>query len=88
VRSAFLPGTRATLSATLFHVGRLERLNVDGYTRADASAEWRFTSRLSVMAIGQNLFDAAHHEFSAAESLLLATQVPRNASLRLRWEFK
>jgi iron complex outermembrane receptor protein len=88
VRSTFVPGTRATLSATLFHVGRLERLDVDGYTRADASVDWRFTSRLSVMAIGQNLFDAAHPEFGRAESLLLGTQVPRSASVRLRWEYK
>ena len=35
---------------------------VDAYTRADVSAEWRVTRRLSAMAIGQNLFDAAHAE--------------------------
>ena len=40
------------------------------------------------MAIGQNLFDAAHAEFAGAGSLLLATQVPRSASLRLRWTFR
>jgi hypothetical protein len=32
------------------------------------------------MAIGQNLFDAAHAEFGGGSSLLLATQVPRSAS--------
>jgi hypothetical protein len=39
------------------------------------------------MAIGQNLLDAAHAEFGGGSSLLLATQVPRSASLRLRWTF-
>ena len=88
VRSAFSPGTRATLNVAIFHVGPLEQFQVDAYTRADVSAEWRFTSRLSAMAIGQNLFDAAHAEFAGAGSLLLATQVPRSASLRLRWTFR
>ena len=88
VRSAFSPVTRATLNVAIFHVGPLEQLQVDAYTRADVSAEWRFTSRLSAMAIGQNLFDAAHAEFAGAGSLLLATQVPRSASLRLRWTFR
>jgi iron complex outermembrane receptor protein len=88
VRSVFSPGTRATLDLAVFHVGPLEQSQVAAYTRADISAEWRFTTRLSAMAIGQNLFDSAHAEFAPASSLLLATQVPRSASLRLRWTFK
>ena len=79
---------RATFNAAMFHVGRLEQLRVSAYTRADVSAEWRFTSGLSVMASGQNLFDAAHAEFAGAQSLLLPTQVPRSASVRLRWTFR
>ena len=83
----FRRSTRATLAVAIFHVGPIEQLLVDAYTRADVSAEWRFTSRLSVMAIGQNLFDAAHAEFAGTGSFLLVTQVPRSASLRLRWTF-
>jgi iron complex outermembrane receptor protein len=90
VRSAFSPGTRATLNVAFFHVGRLERLHVDPYMRVDINAEWRFNNRLSGMAIAENLIDAAHPEFAGpgAGSLLLATQVPRSASLRLRWTFR
>ena len=58
------------------------------YTRADLTAKRRVTGRLSAMAIGQNLFDAAHAGFAGPGSLLLATQVPRSASLRLRWTFR
>jgi iron complex outermembrane receptor protein len=87
VRSAFSPDTHATVNVAIFHVGRLEQLQVDGYTRADLSAEWRFTRGLSVMAIGQNLLDEAHPEFPGATSFLLGTQVPRSASLRVRWTF-
>jgi iron complex outermembrane receptor protein len=86
-RSTFSPATRATFGVAIFHVGSLERLGVPAYTRADITAEWRLTSRVSVMAIGQNLFAAAHAEFGGAGSLLLATQVPRSGSVRLRWVF-
>jgi iron complex outermembrane receptor protein len=85
LRSVFSPGTRATLNFAVFHVGPIERLQVAAYTRADISAEWRFNSRLSAMAIGQNLLDPSHTEFAGTGSLLLATQVPRSVSLRLRW---
>jgi iron complex outermembrane receptor protein len=87
VRSTFSPGTRATISVALFHVGQLEQSQVAGYTRADLIADWRFSSHLSVAAIGQNLLDAAHAEAVGAGSFLLATQVPRATSLRLRWTF-
>jgi iron complex outermembrane receptor protein len=87
VRSTFSPGTRATLGLAIFHVGSLEQFRVAAYTRADITAEWRLTSRLSVMGIGQNLLDPSHAEFSGISSQLLATQVPRSGSLRLRWTF-
>jgi iron complex outermembrane receptor protein len=87
VRSAYSPGARATLDVAIFHVGPLEQMQVAAYTRADVSAEWRLTSRLSAMAIGQNLFDAVHVEFAGTSALLLATQVRRSVGVRLRWMF-
>ena len=90
VRSTFSPGTRTKLTVAFFHVSRLERLQVGSYTRADINVEWRFNNRLSGMAIAENLIDAAHAEFAGpgTGSLLRATQVPRSASLRLRWTFR
>ena len=88
LRSSYSPGTRARLHAAFFHVGPVERFQVKAYTRADVTAEWRFTSRLSLMAIGQNLFDEAHAEYAGREALVRATQVPRSANLRLRWTFR
>ena len=85
VQSAFWPGARATLAVAIFHVGSLEQSQVAAYTRADVSAEWQFTRRLSAMAIGSNLFDAAHAEFGDSGSLLRTTQMPRSVSVRLRW---
>jgi len=85
LRSVFLPGSHATLSVAIFYVGRLEELQVDAYTRADVSAEWRFNDRLAAVVTGQNLLDAAHTEFAGAGTLLLATQARRSVSLQLRW---
>ena len=85
MRSAFSPSPRATLNLAIFRVGALEQLLIDAYTRTDITAEWRFTARLSAMAIGQNVFHAAHAEFATGAAFLRATQVARSASLRLRW---
>jgi hypothetical protein len=87
LRSTFMPITRATINVAIFRVGRLERLQIAAYTRADLRAEWRFNGRLSVTALGQHLFSPSHVEFGGAETVVLATQVPRSVSLRLRWMF-
>jgi iron complex outermembrane receptor protein len=88
LRSEFSPGTRARLSMAIFRTGPLATLAVDGYTRADVNAEWRFTDQLSAMVVGQNLLNEAHTEFRGSETLLLETMVPRSATLRLRWTFR
>jgi iron complex outermembrane receptor protein len=88
VRSAYSPAARGMLTVALFHVGRLAQIGVDAYTRADVTAEWRFNTRVSVMAIGQNLFDDMHAEFGGVSSLLLSTQVARSGAVRLRWTFR
>jgi iron complex outermembrane receptor protein len=87
LRTSFSPVTRATVDVAFFHVGRLQKFNVPAYTRADVHAEWSFTSRISLMAIGENLLTARHAEFGGPETLVLATQVVRSGSVRLRWSF-
>jgi iron complex outermembrane receptor protein len=88
VRSSFTPGSRAQVDVAVFRVGRLERLDVDGYTRADLNASWQLTSRVAVIASVHNLGDAAHVEFAGASTLVQSTQARRSASLRLRWTFR
>ena len=85
LRSAWSPADRLTIGAALFSVSKLERYQVPAYTRADATAEWRFNRGLSLMAIGQNLLDEVHPEFSGAQLLVTATQLRRALSLRVRW---
>ena len=79
--------SRATFHAAIFRVAARQQFQVAVYTRADISAEWRVTSRLAVMAVGQNLLDAAHAEFVGSGALLLPTEVRRSAGVRLRWTF-
>jgi iron complex outermembrane receptor protein len=86
--SVFSPVARATVNVAIFHVGPLEQLQVEAYTRADMTAEWRFNSRLSLSAIGQNLLNAAHVEFAGTAGLVQTTQVPRSLSLRMRWSLR
>lgn len=88
LRTAYAPSSRAMVNLGVFHVGPIEQLGIAGYTRTDLSAEWRLNSRLSLMAIGQNLLSETHTEFSGIGALVLATEVPRSGSLRLRWTFQ
>ncbi len=87
LRSTFSPVSRVTLHAAIFHAAARQQFQVPAYTRADVSAEWRVTSRLAVMAVGQNLLDESHPEFVGNGALLLATEVRRSAGVRLRWTF-
>lgn len=87
LRLTFSPTTRLTVTAAMYHVGRLERLGVESYQRGDVTAEWQWTDRLSVMAIGQNLLEGAHPEFTGGDPLHTSTEMPRSAAIRLRWIF-
>jgi len=88
LRVTFSPTTRFSVTGSVYHVGRLKRLGVEAYQRADLTAEWQWTDQVSVMAIGQNLLDASHPEFSGADALLSATEMPRSIAVRLRWTFR
>jgi iron complex outermembrane receptor protein len=88
VRSKVSPSARTAFDVAVFRVGQLTHAGASSYTRADVSAEWRFTNALSVMAIGQNLTDGAHAEFAGPSSFVLVTEIPRSVSVRLRWSFR
>jgi iron complex outermembrane recepter protein len=85
--SALSLGLRAQADVLLFHVGSLGRVGIPAYTRADARFEWKLTPELSAAFQGQNLFSPAHVEFGGNKTTIVTTQVPRNGSLRLTWQF-
>jgi iron complex outermembrane receptor protein len=87
VRSGVSVGPRAEVDLALFRVGRLDRLGVPGYTRADARLEILLARRLTASFVAQNLFDAAHPEFGEANGTVMRTLIPRSARLQLAWRY-
>jgi iron complex outermembrane receptor protein len=78
---------RVRVDGGLYHVGRLRQLEIPAYTRADARLEFKITRELSAIAVGQNLLQASHAEFSGVNTGLIASLVPRSARFQLRWQF-
>jgi iron complex outermembrane receptor protein len=78
-------GSRTQVDGTLFHTGRLTNLTVPAYTRADARIEVVLTGHLSAVAVGRNLFDDTHPEYSS--TVLVATRVPRSVNVQLVWRY-
>jgi iron complex outermembrane recepter protein len=78
-------GTRTQIDGTLFHVGPLTPLAVPAYTRADVRVEVVLTGHLTVSAVGKNLLDATHVEFTSPQ--VTGTRIPRSANVRLVWKY-
>ena len=80
LRSTLDLGPRWELDAGVYHVGAIEQLGNDAYTRLDVGASWmpRDGQRWSLW--GQNLLEAGHAEASGA-------QVPRSVYLQAVFEF-
>jgi iron complex outermembrane recepter protein len=78
-------GARMEIDAHVYHVGRLRRLAVPAYTRADARVEVKLKSGLSVVGTGQNLFNRTHVEFSSA--VMDQSLVRRNVHAGFAWRF-
>jgi outer membrane receptor protein involved in Fe transport len=85
VHSSIDVGRRTQIDGTLFHAGRLRNVAVPAYTRADARVEFMLTGRLSLSAVGKNLFAATHAEYASEQ--VLATRIPRSANLQLVWKY-
>jgi hypothetical protein len=73
------------LDAMLFHSGALPNLQIGAYTRADARLAVPLTRGVSLIVVGQNLFDPAHAEFAGAGAIVTPTLVPRSGSIDLVW---
>jgi iron complex outermembrane receptor protein len=78
---------RLEFDAALFYVGRLERLDVPAYTRADVRLEFKVSPKHSLIATGQNLLDARHFEYSPLETTMVTGSVPRSGGLLFAWRF-
>jgi hypothetical protein len=48
---------------------------------------FKLTKQLAAIAVGQNLLQAAHAEFSPVNTALSGSIVPRSGRFQLRWQF-
>jgi iron complex outermembrane recepter protein len=87
VRSTFWLGRRAEVSAALFHVGRIRSLDVPAYTRADLTGELKLRGGWLLAIAGRNLLQPRHVEYSSAAIGMAATEIPKNGSASLVWQF-
>jgi len=84
-RSAFSIARGVELDGMLFHSGELRNLQIGAYTRADARLAVPLTRGVSLVVVGQNLFDPEHAEFAGAGAVVTSTLVPRSGSINLVW---
>ena len=78
---------RIQVDVLLLHAGAISEIAVPAYTRADLRVEFAATRQLSLVAVGQNMFDASHVEFAGADEQVFATRQPRAARVQLVWKF-
>jgi iron complex outermembrane receptor protein len=78
---------RVRVDGALYYVGALQQAEIPAYTRADARLEFKITKELSAIAVGQNLLQSSHAEFSGAFTGVVTSRVPRSARFQLRWQF-
>jgi iron complex outermembrane receptor protein len=60
--------------------------SVAAYTTADVRLAYRWTDRLELSLVGQNLFDPQHPEVKS-QYVTVTAEVPRKLSGRITWRF-
>lgn len=84
--ASYRPSAAFRIDASVYRVGSLRQLGIPAYTRVDARAERQIAHGLSASVAAQNLFEAAHAEFSGIT--LAPALIPRSWHAQLRWTFQ
>jgi iron complex outermembrane receptor protein len=84
LRSSYDLTRRTSLDVQLRHVSALP--SVAAYTTADVRLAYRWTDRLELSLVGQNLFDPQHPE-AEPQYVTVTAEVPRKLSGRITWRF-
>jgi outer membrane receptor protein involved in Fe transport len=82
LRSTFALSPRIEISGWISRASRLRLVEIPGYTRLDARAQFRLNPRLTVAVAAHNLLSRHHPEFA---DVGLISDVPRSARVELRW---
>jgi iron complex outermembrane receptor protein len=87
VRSVLSLRPNVEWSAAVRYVSRLATPNIASYVAADTTLRWRARDDLEFSITGQNLLNPGRLEFSDLTMILIASQVRRNAFVKLAWRF-
>ncbi|MFI5177565.1 MAG: TonB-dependent receptor plug domain-containing protein [Vicinamibacterales bacterium] len=87
LHSGLTLGRGVQFDASVRHASSLVALAVPAYTAADVRVEWNVTRQLSIAAVGQNIFDKGHLEYSGNGDNTLAVPVPRSLAVQMRWAY-
>ncbi len=74
-------------NASAYFVNRLPAQAVPAYTRLDTGLTWRAGERISISAVGQNLFSDRNLEYSGPNSSMQPGLMRRSAYARISWSF-
>jgi iron complex outermembrane receptor protein len=74
-------------NASAYFVNRLPALAIPSYTRVDTGLTWRAGERISISAVGQNLFSDRHMEYSGIDSTEQPGLMRRSAYAKIAWSF-
>jgi iron complex outermembrane receptor protein len=87
LHESWFPTTRLRIDGALYHVGALQVMGTDAYSRVDARVEFKINHRLSAFVNGQNLLDPTHEEYTSMLTPVLHTAIPRSGKVSLSWMF-
>jgi iron complex outermembrane receptor protein len=74
-------------NASAYFVNRLPALAIPSYTRVDTGLTWQAGERISISAVGQNLFSNRHMEYSGIDSTEEPGLMRRSAYAKIAWSF-
>jgi iron complex outermembrane receptor protein len=70
-----------------YFVGPLPEQFVPSYTRLDSQLTWRFSERMQLSIVGQNLLLDHHVEFHSDLGIVNPSEIKRSAYAKMTWKF-
>ena len=71
--------------SNVYYVGSLPAQLVPAYTRLDSQLTWRFSERMQLSIVGQNLLSDHHVEANSAYAVVNSSEVKRSVYAKIVW---
>ena len=86
-RSHIVLPHRMEWDSSVYFVGSLPAQAVPSYTRIDSKLTWRYSERVQIELVGQNLLSDHHLENNDAYAIVNSSEVKRSVFSRIVWRF-